>query len=248
MLDGLAILVVVLFGAVHLIEVSGFMARAAGVSIGRRAGAYALQNAVNMTTRFFQMALLPALGLLVDLGQTQRAYLLMVLAALAAATLASLLVVMARGRLKALFADTLERNAAGQNLLPLLLSAPLRVWRTAPMARDPLNLRSAMSNRLFWLSATVFAIYAGSMFLVFYGALLFPDYRASISHLSGLTNAFAALILTFVVEPRISHQIDQEGAPDAAIGLLMQLVAGRIFGVALFASLPFLAFLVIQPL
>lgn len=240
MLEWLPALVVLAFAAIHLIEVSAMFSRVAGVAAGRTAGAYALQNAVQVTTRFFQMALLPALGLLVDLGQSRDAYLAMVIFAMVGASTASLLVLLARGRLQRLFTDMLEKSSEGQSLLLLLIKAPVRCLSLGRRPDDPPNLPLVFGGRIFWLSAVIFAVYASSMFLVFYGALLLPEYRASISHLSGISNALAAVVLTFVIEPRISHRIDGSGeSREGALNLLMQLICGRVLGVAILGSAPF---------
>ena len=73
--------------------------------------------------------------------------------------------------------------------------------------------------------------------MVFFIALFFPDYRTMISQLSGVTNAFATVLLTFIVEPKISKSIDLDENIENSENMLLSLVLGRIFGVGIVSSI-----------
>jgi len=71
--------------------------------------------------------------------------------------------------------------------------------------------------------------------MVFFIALFFPDYRTMISQLSGVTNAFATVLLTFIIEPKISKSIDLNEDTEQSENMLLSLVLGRVCGVGLFS-------------
>ena len=73
--------------------------------------------------------------------------------------------------------------------------------------------------------------------MVFFIALFFPDYRTMISQLSGVTNAFATVLLTFIIEPKISRSIDLNENSVQSENMLLSLVLGRVFGVGLISQL-----------
>jgi len=52
-----------------------------------------------------------------------------------------------------------------------------------------------------------------------------------ISQLSGVTNAFATVLLTFIIEPKISRSIDLNEDSEQSENMLLSLILGRIFGV-----------------
>lgn len=72
--------------------------------------------------------------------------------------------------------------------------------------------------------------------MVFYIALFFPDYRTTISQLSGVTNAFATVLLTFFIEPKISRSIDNNADSKMGVDMLFSLIIGRILGVGFISS------------
>jgi len=230
----LSVLVVVSFGVIHFIEVASFLARVAGVENGDRALAYALQNAVFMATRFFSMLLLPVLGLLIDLQIEREHYLLIVVSALLSAFLFSLCAVLLRGRLVSYFKWSIGEVKKGRSLLGSIFKAPINFWRVEP-CDVPLagRLGSLVRDPICYFSAIIFSIYSLSVFVSFYFGLLFSDYRTSISQLSAITNAFAAVLLTFYVEPKISVAIDSDNKP---IDKIFSLLMGRIIGVGLLSQ------------
>ena len=67
--------------------------------------------------------------------------------------------------------------------------------------------------------------------MVFFVALFFPDHRTMISQLSGVTNAFATVLLTFFIEPKISRVIDNDVDNNVGVNMLFSLILGRILGV-----------------
>ncbi len=222
-------IIVISFAAIHFIEVSGYLARLAGVINGSRAMAYSLQNAVYMMTRFFTMALMPVLGLLVDLGVDKKTYLLTVLAALNGALITSLAAIAWRSRILGYFDAVIVSTQHGAGLLRSMLNNLTGREKNAIQTQIP-KARDLIKSKIFWLAAVIFCTYSLSIFIVFLISLYLPQYRAFITQLSGITNAFATILLTFYIEPKISVAIDKNDNPTE---IITALLIGRIAGIGI---------------
>ncbi|WP_284879641.1 lipid II flippase family protein [Acinetobacter variabilis] len=233
----ICIVVIICFASIQFIEVSSFFARYSGIYIGKKTLAYALQNAVFMLTRFFTMVLLPLLGLLIDLGINKATYLNMVSIAFICSGMLGIVVVYFRSYIVSGFSKVLENVSLGKSLFLSVLKIPVFIINNKnTIAIQKPNFSYLMRSKIFWLSAIVFSVYALSLFMVFFVSLSFPDYRASISQLSGVTNALATVLLTFFIEPKISIAIDKDNNEDA-LNMIFSLIIGRILGVSLFSQI-----------
>lgn len=233
----ICLIIILCFASIQFIEISSFFARYSGIYIGKKTLAYALQNAVFMLTRFFTMALLPLLGLLIDIGVDKTQYLYMVSGAFIFSGILGIVVVCFRSYIVAGFIGVLENVGLGKSLFISLLKLPFFIIKN----KKNINIAKPkfsylIKSKIFWLSVIVFAVYALSVFMVFFVSLNFPDYRASISQLSGVTNALATVLLTFIIEPRISLAIDKDDN-EGALSMLFSLIIGRIFGVGFISQL-----------
>jgi Alternate to MurJ len=230
--------IVLCFGAVHAIEVCGYLARLGGIAIRKTALAYAVQNAVQMTTRLFMMAMLPLLGLVTDLGVDKKTYLWFVFASLIFAGLTSGTMFFFRKPIAKRFASAIERISQGAGVFPAIIrSSGEKSLTTMPDLRIA-PLKSYVKAPIFWISALIFFIYALSVFIMFYISLVYPAYRASITQFSGVTNALASVLLTFHIEPRLSIAIDSTHNPESK---LITVLLGRLIGVGSLSPLPILA-------
>lgn len=226
----LILIVIVCFSCIHIIEVLSFMARIAGVKENKKSLAYSLQNAIFMLTRFFMMALLPVLGLLIDKGINKSNYLFMVFCALLGASFFSILVFLVREKVIHAFSIIINNIAKGKNIFKEILLFPFYFF--AKNKEKKIEKQPFIINRSIFISSSiVFCIYSLSVFMVFFIALFFPDYRTMISQLSGVTNAFATVLLTFIIEPKISRSIDLNENSVQSENMLLSLVLGRVFGV-----------------
>lgn len=230
-------IVIFCFGFIQAIEISSFFARYSGIYLGKKTLAYTLQNAVFMLTRFFTMALLPLLGILIDIGIDKNTYLEMVIKAYFLTGVLGVSIIYMRDKIIFAFTKVLEEVNSGSSLLTSLLKFPKFFMNSPYHERFGLpTLKYLFSSKVFWLSAIVFAIYALSVFSVFFVSLSFPAYRASISQLSGVTNAAATVLLTFIIEPKISLSIDKNNNIEA-LDLIFSLIIGRVIGVCLICEI-----------
>ena len=227
MMPLLAWLVIASYSIIHLLEYLSYYARGAGRLAGRPVTGYAIQNATITVTRFFYLALMPLLGFLIDKQIPTRQYISMGLGALLGATLLSLLGWSLRERWIALLANFV-RQRAGQ---PALGLAEVRAQL---MQRHPVPAR-----RITLLAAAVFLCYCLGVLLAYYFALVFHDYRSTISQLSGMVNGVATVLLTFVLEPRIASIVDARPAGDVHHAI-QAMLNGRLIAVGILAPLLFL--------
>lgn len=233
----LLIAIPVMFAGVHFVEMSASHARLAGLATQNNMLSYSIQQSVYLAGRFLLLFLLPCLGLVVDRGAEPRAYQIMVHVALVLATLVSLAVFRYRQSVTGYFAAVIARYHDSGNLVRSL--ATLKTAEVGP-TRPFAQMRQAMATTpkatgIAVKAAVVYAFYGSGIFISFYFALIFPDYRASISQMSGIINGFAAVLLTFYIEPAISRSIDKE--PENAETLIYALIVGRIIGVAVLSHL-----------
>lgn len=232
-------IVILCFGFIQAIEISSFFARYSGIYLGKKTLAYTLQNAVFMLTRFFTMALLPLLGLLIDLKIHANKYLYMVISAFALASIFSLSIIFFNSRVIQGFMEVLKCISLGRSLFNSLMKLPYFILIYPKNNQENISIprfSNIIRSKIFILSAIVFSVYALSVFLVFFISLSYPAYRASISQLSGVTNAIATVLLTFAIEPKISLAIDSNEKSEA-LNMLWYLIIGRIIGVGIISQL-----------
>lgn len=238
MSDWLVWLVPVLFAGINTLELSAVLAREAGIHSGNVMLGYSLNQSVYMGTRFCLVFLLPMLGFLVDSGVAPGTYALMVHGAILLSFLAGLVVLVMRQSVERYFVRVMERykEAGGY------VTAFVHGLRSRPGAEADIpaaSVRDMLSHparrRMVMMAIVVFFIYTSGMFASFYLALIFQDYRASISHSAGLFNAFGAVLLTFYIEPYISREID--GKSDDAATLVMSLFIGRLLALGVASQL-----------
>lgn len=227
-----------LFAAIHVLEMSGIVARLAGIHAQQPLTAYSIQNAMFMGTRFLFMLLLPLLGFMTDIRIDKKAYLLVAHSSIALAGIASAVVYMIRARVVDRYVLTIFSYSAGTSFISALLR-PRRSGHREAVPFITLSERDSLSREMIMKSSAVYCLYSVGVFCAFYFSVLLPEYRASLSQMSGLINATGAVILTFFVEPRIARSIDIQ-SPDA-VTLVNSLLIGRLLAVNVFSQLVLMA-------
>ncbi|MCF6303998.1 MAG: lipid II flippase Amj family protein [Rhodobacteraceae bacterium] len=234
----LVMLIPILFGAIHMLEFTAILARIAGINTKNNVLGYSIQQAVYVGTRLFSIMLLPVLGLIVDRAVPVETFQMMAIFALLAAALASAIVFALKARFVRYFQRVILAYVTNKNFIAAFFvnrkfggenSVETKYASFSKLAKIP------GAKKIMIQSALVYAVYGTGIFLSFYFALLTPEYRASISQLSGIVNAFGAVLLTFFIEPRISRGIDANSKD--APGLVIALLLGRLFGVAVLSQI-----------
>ncbi|MBU2999831.1 lipid II flippase Amj family protein [Roseovarius nubinhibens] len=221
------------FAFVHFLEFTGTMARLGGVQAGSHLLGYSIQQAVYVGTRFFIVALLPMLGLVVDTKISNFDYQKMAMTAVLVAAAASVVAYLLQGPIVSYYVQVIKKYNDGASFVRSFFAMPL------PEKRARLNIRqqfckswnNPISRFVIFQAAIVFSIYGTGIFASFYFASLNYEYRASISQLSGVINSMGTILLTFFVEPKISRSIDSAG--EDAVDLIHGLLIGRLIGISI---------------
>lgn len=243
------ILIPILYGGIQLLEMSAILARVSGIQSSRRMLGYSVQNSVYMMTRLLIVFLLPLLGFIVDLGISRPEYTLITHASLAAAGVGAVLVYFGRKTIVSYYGSVMESYVqTGRFIRSFFYPAFARVKASDDALR--IDIRSVVASRealrIAFMSTTVNTIYSVGMFFSFYLALVYFDYRTTISQLSGVINAFGAVLLTFFIEPLLSRRIDEEHQD--ASSLVMAVLLGRAVAVLVSGHLFFFLLLLVADL
>lgn len=208
----------ILFALIHFLEFSSYYCRIAGLETGAKVLSYSYQQMFFVGTRFFFIALMPLIGFVIDSKISIDTYISMLHLSMFLAGFSYLISYLLRDKIIALVKKKLGSS--------INVSARF----------NTLNASAVLKNRkLITLSSIVFCCYALGVFLAFYFALSYYEYRATISQLSGVVNGLATVLLTFIVEPILAKEIDKDN-PDA-INMIFSLLLGRFIGVALISHL-----------
>lgn len=222
------------FGLIHFIEFISIISRYAGVNSGNKALAFSMQRAVTMLTRLFTMLMLPALGFLIDSNINKEVYIYMVSASFFCATILCLLVLFLFKSWQVTFEEIIELYKRKNKLALQLFKLPYLFVRNVinnslPISNSIVSEKiDNTSYKIFFYSIVIYFIYSSSVFISFYLALSFPEHKTMLSHLSGISNMFAAVLLTFIIEPKIAVRIDNR--PEKALHDTKMLLHGRLIG------------------
>lgn len=214
-LSQIAIYVIpVLFALIHFLEFSSYYCRIAGLETGAKVLSYSYQQMFFVGTRFFFIALMPLIGFVIDSKVSIDSYILMLNFSMLFAGFAYVISYLLKDKIIYLVKCKLDRSYQKNRVF------------------NKLNIASVFKNKkLIFLSSIVFCCYALGVFLAFYFALSYYEYRATISQLSGVVNGLATVLLTFIIEPILAKEIDKDN-PDA-INMIYSLLLGRFIGVAI---------------
>ncbi|MCF5901564.1 lipid II flippase family protein [Aeromonas veronii] len=226
----------IIYGLIHFLEYSSFLSRVAGIATGKRVVSYTLQQSVFVLTRFGFVAMMPMIGFVVDYQVTNSQYLFMVHLSLLIATLLCCVSYLSRGVIIAYFVNVIERYSVHGSLIKSICERPL-IKKGGKYSSSDVYVylkNSREAKRILVTSSVVFGTYAIGVYASFFAALNLYEYRSSIGQLSGLVNAFATVLLTFYIEPKISISIDKNDGN--AENNVLCLLIGRFFGVSIFAQ------------
>lgn len=211
----------ILFAIIHFIEFSSYYCRIAGLKTGIKVLSYSYQQMFFVGTRFFFIALMPLIGFIVDRKIPTNDYIFMLHMCMLLAGSVYIISFMLR--------DTIIKFIEGKLLLKVesnYSSVEFRNFSYFKMIKN---------KKIIFLSSIVFCCYALGVFLSFYYALVFYEYRATIGQLSGVVNGLATVLLTFIIEPLLAKEIDDNN-PEA-INMVFALLFGRFIGVSVITHL-----------
>lgn len=239
------LVVPLLVAGIHFLEFTATLARISGIASGKNMLGYTIQQSVYVGTRFLIIFLLPVLGYLVDSGVSTDDYQLIARCGLLFSSIMYVLVFVNRKRIVGYYCRVIaDYGTSGRFIISFVSAFQKKAGEGRGVVFSSLNqvFKDSQSRLILCLSAVVFSVYSSGMFVSFYFALINPDYRATISQLSGIFNSAGTLLLTFVIEPIMSRSIDEKA--DNSQNLVVALLVGRFIGVAfvsqIFLSITFL--------
>lgn len=238
---GVLVIVCLAYAGIQLFELAAVLGRVSGIVSNSVMLGYSLQQSVYMLTRLMLVILLPVIGFLVDQNITIDQYQALTHIALLLATIFGIGIAYNSARIVRYFNRVIyyfgKENYGYLRAFSLALFDKSECGKNVAVRRNFLKIEFTKRYpwRLLILSNIVFSIYSVGVFVSFYFALVFHDYRASISQMSGLANAFGAVIITFYIEPRISRAIDST-AEDADI-MVGALFIGRLMAIGITGQL-----------
>ncbi len=235
----LNIIIPLSYGAIQALEMIALLSRVAGVNTKYSVLGYSIQQSIYLGTRFFLVLLLPAMGILVDHQMPKQDFINLMHLCLFFAGIAGIFVLVFRNRFVRFQSRVIVEYVRSRSLPRAYFRAIIgNGEQTEDMTTNLKTWPLLKHWRLLAISCIIFWTYSVGSMLTFYAALLFPDYRASISQLSGAVNAFAAILLAFVVEPRVASEIDSESAE--AVDMIIAMFWGRLLAVIVLGHLTLL--------
>ncbi|WP_180062670.1 lipid II flippase family protein [Acinetobacter sp. YH12114] len=221
-------LIPILFCLIHFVEFTSYLSRIAGLTVGYPMLGYSFQQMFFVGTRFLFIALMPLIGYMVDKQIPTNDYLNMLFACMLLASISYVIVFFFRG----VFIEKISK-------LVLIKSGSEQAQINYFNSFSFEGLLKYKKN--IFLSAIVFCGYSLGVFIAFYFALIFHEYRTTLSQLSGVINGFATVLLTFIIEPKLAKSFDEKNKD--CINLLYSVLFGRFLGVAILSPLVILTIL-----
>lgn len=93
-------------------------------------------------------------------------------------------------------------------------------------SRSPNLGANIFSNKLFWLTSVTSLIFSVSLTAPILGAILFPEFRLSISYVGQVINFFGTIIILFFVDQILFRAIDSNEIEE----ILVSYIIGRLCG------------------
>lgn len=171
----------------------------ASVKTKKIATGYSYSGAISTTTRFFMMALMPSIGYLVDKKIEKSTYLAITCMAIFTAGIGTIVICKYANELS----EVISKNFSGKK--KYIYSIIFFKFNSVKYSQKN---KFQYNKKLILQSMIVYSIYSTSIFISFFLALYFYEYRVTLSLLSGATNGFATIILNFLIEPYLARQID----------------------------------------
>ena len=211
------------------IETISFGSRVAGKVVSRRALGTTLQQTIFTGSRLFLVLLLPTLAYLVEQKISIEAYTTVVIISLFSTSLIGFLVLLELNYFQKFFQKVFSFYEA--QYMP---SAILRAIFGKKNV-DPNSLLSIPNFSLKYIalkktivSFVAYTFLTTGFFITFMLALIFFDYRLTISQFAVVFHGFGAILVGFYLDPMLSRSIDETAENEAWLINVYSILFGRV--------------------
>lgn len=224
----------------YLVESYSYYFRLAGHILGKKSLGWVLQASLNSLKNVIYLVFIFLLSLLVDSACRPIFFVITVLICLLGAGLATGFVLFNERKIVIQAAGYCEAYISCGSFLKTFLSRhqPLEIGGHEPR----ISFRKLCNVSEFKYSVLIYGMHAVGIFCSFFGALMIPKYRVTISQMSGLVNGAATVILTTKLDPMLSLKSEENSDFQLAFEAVQ---LGRIFGVLVFAPIFFAAVILV---
>ncbi len=234
-INPILIVVPIIFSLINMLELTAVLSRYAGIQISQHMMGYSLQQAVYIFTRFLIVLLMPLLGYLTDIMIDSNSFINMASSSLFLSFLVGMFVFLVSPIIVKYYIRVINRYSMSGSFVGAMLSSIFKRSKKSNKVHILREYITALKDKevlkITLVSSCIFGIYGSGIFVAFYFSLQLPEYRATISQMSGIINAFGAVLLTFIVEPLLAKRIDQNS--DNAAQLVIGIFVGRLLGLLL---------------
>lgn len=212
----------IIFGIIHLVEYASYLSRIAGIKYNLKVLSYSVQQMFFVGTRFFFLALMPLIGYQIDSGISKDSYIYILYLSMLCASLSYILVIILKNSI-------------------INLNKKIFIKKTQNKIRLNLNYKEfsfkglLKYKKIYILSSIVFSGYSLGVFVAFYFALIYSDYSTTISQMSGIVNGFSTVLLTFILEPILAKNMDEDN--EDVVNMIAALLFGRLLGVLILSPI-----------
>jgi hypothetical protein len=205
----LSISVIVFYFLMQMVELASFGSRVAGRISHNLALGTTIHHTMYVGSRFFLVPFLPVLAYLVETGITLNNYLLLVIISLFSALIMSILVLYKVDYLQIFFQIVFRNNK--NNYLPTALLKTLFSSNKSDISFnrfDEFSYKNVIKKKVI-LSFIAYSFLVTSFFIAFTLAIIFPEYRLTLSQSTSVFHGFGAVIVAFYLDPMLSKSIDR---------------------------------------
>jgi hypothetical protein len=222
----LAIIVILSFVLMHAIEITSFGARIAGRISNRVALGTTLAQTLYTASRFLLVLFLPSLGFLVESGIDINQYILLVLITYFLSSLVTAILILNLNKVQIFFQAVFIRYEKHSIPISIIKSLTVKNKDSHIKAFDKFSFQKIVFKKtLVSFGAYLFLI--TGFFSAFMLAVLYPDYRLTLSQLTAIFHGFGSIIFAFYLDPMLSRSIDAFKNKTAWIENVYSILLGR---------------------
>ena len=235
------LLSLICYTLIQFIESISFGSRLAGKLTNRLSLGTTIQNSITAISRLFLLPLLLSLSYMIESGLSLRLFLMMVFLLTISAFLASLTVLIKFNFYQLLFQHLFvqyQTSSIPISIVKVVLGKKIEFneidLKVTPKIRDLSLKKIAASSFTYYFMSTAFLI-------SFSLAILFPEYRMTMSQLTTAFQGIGVMILTMYIDPMISRSLDVELDNTYWVDNIYSIFVGRVIAYLL-ASFTFFIF------